>query len=76
MGKHKHHKHNVETAKSSKNSLFYPIVFGITGIYAGVMLAIYNKINQVQPIPYLDEIYHVPQAQAYCKGNFSHVSLL
>ena len=70
MEKHKHHKRSGETTSPS-NFLFYPILFGITAIYAGGIFAIYNKINQVQPIPYLDEIYHVPQAQAYCKGNFS-----
>lgn len=27
-------------------------------------------VNQVVPEPYMDEIFHVPQAQQYCKGNF------
>lgn len=26
--------------------------------------------------PYMDEIFHVPQAQQYCLGNYDHVSLL
>ena len=26
------------------------------------------------PEPYMDEIFHVPQAQHYCRGNFTHVS--
>ncbi|KAK9195826.1 hypothetical protein WN943_003952 [Citrus x changshan-huyou] len=27
-------------------------------------------VNRVVPEPYMDEIFHVPQAQQYCKGNF------
>ena len=28
-------------------------------------------MHQVVPDPYMDEVFHVPQAQAYCAGNFS-----
>ncbi|KAK9290120.1 hypothetical protein L1049_008284 [Liquidambar formosana] len=28
-------------------------------------------VNRVVPDPYMDEIFHIPQAQQYCKGNFS-----
>ncbi|CAI9098223.1 OLC1v1034833C1 [Oldenlandia corymbosa var. corymbosa] len=27
-------------------------------------------VNRIVPDPYMDEIFHVPQAQQYCKGNF------
>lgn len=27
-------------------------------------------INHIVPEPYMDEIFHIPQAQQYCKGNF------
>ncbi|KAK0584488.1 hypothetical protein LWI29_014070 [Acer saccharum] len=27
-------------------------------------------VNRVVPDPYMDEIFHIPQAQHYCKGNF------
>ncbi|KAM7252180.1 hypothetical protein ACFE04_024063 [Oxalis oulophora] len=27
-------------------------------------------VNHIVPHPYMDEIFHVPQAQQYCKGNF------
>lgn len=27
-------------------------------------------LNHVVPHPYMDEIFHIPQAQQYCKGNF------
>ncbi|GAA0139938.1 transferase [Lithospermum erythrorhizon] len=28
-------------------------------------------VNQIVPDPYMDEIFHIPQAQKYCKGDFS-----
>lgn len=33
-----------------------------------VSLAVHNA----QPAPYMDEIFHVPQAQSYCAYNFTH----
>jgi alpha-1,2-glucosyltransferase len=27
-------------------------------------------VNHIVPEPYMDEIFHVPQAQQYCNGNF------
>ncbi|KAK4938000.1 glucosyltransferase [Elasticomyces elasticus] len=29
-------------------------------------------VNQIVPVPYLDEVFHVPQAQAYWLGKWSH----
>ncbi|XP_065909694.1 dol-P-Glc:Glc(2)Man(9)GlcNAc(2)-PP-Dol alpha-1,2-glucosyltransferase-like isoform X2 [Dysidea avara] len=29
-------------------------------------------INSVQPQPYMDEIFHIPQVQRYCHGNYSY----
>lgn len=31
-----------------------------------------NSINNAVKQPYMDEIFHVPQAQRYCKGNFTY----
>lgn len=39
-------------------------------------LSIALYINYVQPKPYMDEVFHVPQAQQYCNGNFSSVRYL
>ncbi|XP_003384944.1 PREDICTED: dol-P-Glc:Glc(2)Man(9)GlcNAc(2)-PP-Dol alpha-1,2-glucosyltransferase-like [Amphimedon queenslandica] len=41
------------------------------------ILALLNSIilyyiNETVPSPYMDEIFHVPQAQQYCRNNFSH----
>ncbi|KAJ4842680.1 hypothetical protein Tsubulata_014902 [Turnera subulata] len=27
-------------------------------------------VNRIVPDPYMDEIFHIPQAQQYCRGNF------
>ncbi|KAF6137773.1 hypothetical protein GIB67_040481 [Kingdonia uniflora] len=27
-------------------------------------------VNKIVPEPYMDEIFHIPQAQQYCRGNF------
>lgn len=31
-----------------------------------------NSINNAVKEPYMDEIFHVPQAQRYCQGNFTY----
>lgn len=33
-------------------------------------------INRLQPVPFIDELFHVRQARQYCQGNYSHVSNL
>ncbi|KAI8330626.1 DIE2/ALG10 family-domain-containing protein [Chlamydoabsidia padenii] len=30
-----------------------------------------NAINSIVPDPYMDEIFHIPQAQHYCQGNYT-----
>ncbi|CAG8471450.1 451_t:CDS:2 [Scutellospora calospora] len=29
-----------------------------------------NLVNTVVPNPYMDEIFHISQAQKYCEGNY------
>jgi len=29
-------------------------------------------VRHVTPEPFIDEIFHVPQAQAYCRGDFGY----
>lgn len=33
---------------------------------------LFSYINDEQQNPYMDEIFHIPQAQNYCHGNFYH----
>lgn len=34
---------------------------------------LFSKITREQREPYMDEIFHVPQAQKYCDGKFGEV---
>jgi alpha-1,2-glucosyltransferase len=42
-------------------------------IYFFVNYLVLNKIDEVVKEPYMDEIFHVPQAQQYCVGNYTEV---
>eukprot|EP00794_Sanderia_malayensis_P005984 gene5984-6680_t len=44
---------------------------GFIVIFIGITIAVSKLFNEIQPEPYMDEIFHVPQAQAYCSYNFS-----
>jgi len=33
-------------------------------------IAAFAVVSQTASEPYIDEIFHVPQAQSYCKGRF------
>ena len=39
--------------------------------FCAVTIGIFLLINSKQPKPYLDEIFHVPQAQKYCQYRFT-----
>ncbi|KAG2183315.1 hypothetical protein INT43_006320, partial [Umbelopsis isabellina] len=42
----------------------------ITAAYAAALVGVAFKVNAIVKDPYMDEIFHVPQAQRYCKGDF------
>lgn len=44
-------------------------------LFFGISGALLLKVDQIQPKPYMDEIFHVPQAQRYCEGRFREVIL-
>jgi alpha-1,2-glucosyltransferase len=50
------------------DSTFRPL----KSIFTIVHLVTFAVIYQVAPDPYIDEIFHVPQAQAYCRGDWFH----
>ena len=50
------------------------IVLAACLIYFQANYFILNEINQYVDSPYMDEIFHVPQAQDYCLGNYDKVS--
>ncbi|KAF9213903.1 glucosyltransferase [Podila verticillata] len=42
----------------------------LLSLHLVVLLSISSLWNQVQPHPYMDEIFHIPQAQRYCAGDY------
>ncbi|KAL7248330.1 hypothetical protein ACSBR2_003113 [Camellia fascicularis] len=44
---------------------------GVAVIVSLWIIPISFLVNRIVPHPYMDEIFHVPQAQQYCKGNFT-----
>ncbi|KAJ1947289.1 glucosyltransferase [Linderina macrospora] len=47
-----------------------PFAVAAFGVYAAASLALLRHINLAVPEPYMDEIFHIPQAQRYCAGLF------
>ena len=49
----------------------------VLGVVLSMFLAftsvLFYHVNKVQPQPYMDEIFHVPQAKKYCNGSFNEV---
>jgi alpha-1,2-glucosyltransferase len=42
-----------------------------TAGYVAVTAAVFRLMNAQVPEPYMDEIFHVPQAKKYCNGKFT-----
>ncbi|KAK7255843.1 hypothetical protein RIF29_29266 [Crotalaria pallida] len=42
----------------------------LAAIVSSWVVPITIMVNRIVPEPYMDEIFHIPQAQQYCKGNF------
>lgn len=41
------------------------------GLYSVMLGVVGDMVTKVVPEPYMDEIFHIPQAQRYCAGNFT-----
>ncbi|KAK0198488.1 glucosyltransferase [Armillaria mellea] len=39
-------------------------------LYCGICVTVLKELNSVVLEPYMDEPFHIPQAQAYCRGEF------
>ncbi|XP_071497858.1 dol-P-Glc:Glc(2)Man(9)GlcNAc(2)-PP-Dol alpha-1,2-glucosyltransferase-like isoform X1 [Diadema antillarum] len=46
-------------------------VFFVASVHVAVTLMIFMEVDKTQPSPYMDEIFHIPQAQLYCNGSFT-----
>ncbi|KAF9399003.1 hypothetical protein BGX21_006942 [Mortierella sp. AD011] len=42
----------------------------VTGLHLLALVVIAATWNKIVPHPYMDEIFHIPQAQRYCEGDF------
>ncbi|KAK0478532.1 glucosyltransferase [Armillaria novae-zelandiae] len=40
-------------------------------LYCGICVTVLKELNSVVLDPYMDEPFHIPQAQAYCRGEFT-----
>lgn len=50
--------------------------YGFSGAMSGSFLLsclLFAAVSRRQRGPYMDEVFHVPQAQAYCHGRFLQV---
>ncbi|XP_041110811.1 dol-P-Glc:Glc(2)Man(9)GlcNAc(2)-PP-Dol alpha-1,2-glucosyltransferase-like isoform X2 [Polyodon spathula] len=47
------------------------IFSSLSSTYVLISCILFSKFTQEQKEPYMDEIFHVPQAQKYCEGRFN-----
>ncbi|KAJ3787664.1 glucosyltransferase [Lentinula aff. detonsa] len=40
-------------------------------VYCGICISVLKELNNIVEEPYMDEPFHVPQAQAYCRGEYA-----
>jgi hypothetical protein len=54
----------------------WAMAYQVSLIFFSVCWHIHVHLNETNSALVVDEVYHVPQAQRYCAGNFSYVSLI
>lgn len=59
--------------ENSKNMNEKLILVVASGLLVCITLILFEKVNEIQPSPYIDEIFHIPQAQLFCKNIWSEV---
>ena len=42
-------------------------------LLVALTIGVSHRFNAEQPAPYMDELFHVPQVQHYCAGNYTEV---
>ncbi|KAJ2493615.1 glucosyltransferase [Coemansia sp. RSA 2050] len=45
-------------------------VISVFVLYASISYGVLHRVNAEVPSPYMDEVFHIPQAQHYCRGQF------
>ena len=51
------------------------LLIGVLGVFTVFSMYVFMRVSFAQSEPYMDEIFHIPQARQYCAGNFSKVSM-
>lgn len=59
--------------KSTRKRIKQFYLFNLILVYLIVSAFVFVLLNHTQPVPLIDEIFHIPQAISYIKGNFSEV---
>lgn len=63
-----------ESKLSTNLTVFMKMQFLLVFLFYGALsVGIHWQVNMIQPEPYMDEIFHVPQCQKYCSGMYSEV---
>lgn len=64
---------STSTAAASSSSSPIPLAHHIPSLlFVAVTVLTSTLISRTQPTPYIDEIFHIPQAQKYCSALTSH----
>lgn len=50
-----------------------PLAVTAFSAYAATSTIIATQLSDFVSQPYMDEVFHIPQAQKYCNGSFSEV---
>lgn len=68
------HGNGTSVQPVEKEDEIYRRIVIVTSVgYVCAILTIFMVINDKVPSPYMDEVFHVGQARAYCVGNFTQV---
>lgn len=61
--------HSAESCKMAAKNMLISFAFLL---FTAITAVTFRFFNSIQADPYMDEIFHIPQAQNYCVGNLGH----
>ena len=50
-----------------------PGLLATVAVFSATSVLVFHHVYRLQPTPFIDEAFHVPQCQRYCAGNFTQV---
>ena len=51
-----------------------PGLLATVAVFSVTSLVVFHHMYQLQPTPFIDEAFHIPQCRHYCAGNFTQVT--